>query len=219
MRYNIDMRKTFSENKLTRLKKVLSGGDSSVLTFAIGTPENPMKKNSTVRDNDQHRDEFEEILRRNYLQYIKVNGIYGNIEHSYFVLNPSLKWCKWVFGERFTQESFIFGENKNGEVTFSLYFHDSPEKPMKLVDTSPFYEPSRKSDYVTKFRDFRFNIPFSFFESGVSSTATQFDRFLEDASVSKHTYIESLSRLLSDNTKTLRSEFTLRHLLYHGIID
>ena len=192
------MKKSFSENKLTRLKKALSGADSSVLTFAIGTPENPMKKASTPKDNE-------------------VYGIYGNVEHSYFLLNPSLKWCKWAFGERFAQESFIFGENNKGEVTFSLYFHDSADKPMKLVDTSPFYEPSRKSDFVTKFRDFRFNIPFSFFESGISSTLADFNKFMEGASISKEAYLEELGKLITDETRTLKSEWTNKHLIYHGV--
>ena len=211
------MKKSFSENKLTRLKKALSGADSSVLTFAIGTPENPMKKASTPKDNEAYREEFEEILKQNYIQFIRVNGIYGNVEHSYFLLNPSLKWCKWAFGERFAQESFIFGENNKGEVMFSLYFHDSAEKPMKLVDTSPFYEPSRKSDFVTKFRDFRFNIPFSFFESGVSSTLADFNKFMEGASITKEAYLEELSKLIADETRTLKSEWTNKHLIYHGV--
>ena len=211
------MKKAFSENKLTRLKKALSGADSSVLTFAIGTPENPMKKASTSKDNEAYREEFEGILKQNYIQFIRVNGIYGNVEHSYFLLNPSLKWCKWAFGGRFAQESFIFGENNKGEVMFSLYFHDSADKPMKLVDTSPFYEPSRKSDFVTKFRDFRFNIPFSFFESGVSSTLADFDRFMEGASISKEAYLEELGKLISDETRTLKSEWTNKHLIYHGV--
>lgn len=212
------MRKIYSENKLTRLKKALSGTDSSVLTFAIGTPENPMKKASTPRDNEIYREEFEDILRQNYIQFIRVSGRYGNVEHSYFLLNPSLKWCKWAFGERFAQESFIFGNNKEGDVTFSLYFHDSVDRPMKLVDTSPFYEPSRKSDFITRFRDFRFNIPFSFFESGVSSTIRDFSRFMEGASISKEEYLKGLSRLMSDDTRTLRSEWMNRHLIYHGVV-
>ena len=212
------MRKLYSENKLTRLKKALSGADSSVLTFAIGTPENPMKKASTPKDNEIYRREFEEILRQNYIQFIRVSGRYGNVEHSYFLLNPSLKWCKWVFGERFAQESFIFGDNKEGNVTFSLYLHESVDKPMKLVDTSLFYEPSRKSDFITRFRDFRFNIPFSYFESGVSSTLRDFNRFMERASVSREEYLEGLSRLISDDMRTLRSEWMNRHLIYHGVV-
>lgn len=212
------MRKIYSENKLTRLKKALSGADSSVLTFAIGTPENPMKKASTPKDNETYRREFEDILRQNYIQFIRVSGRYGNVEHSYFLLNPSLKWCKWVFGERFAQESFIFGDNKEGNVTFSLYLHKSVDGPMKLVDTSPFYEPSRKSDFVTRFRDFRFNIPFSFFESGVSFTLRDFNRFMEGASVSKEEYLEGLSGLIFDDTRTLRSEWMNRHLIYHGVV-
>ena len=212
------MRRLYSENKLTRLKKALSGADSSVLTFAIGTPENPMKKASTSKDNEVYRREFENILRQNYIQFIRVSGRYGNVEHSYFLLNPSLKWCKWIFGERFAQESFIFGENKEGNVTFSLYLHESVDKPMKLVDTSPFYEPSRKSDFITRFRDFRFNIPFSYFESGVSSTLRDFNRFMEKASVSREEYLEGLSGLISDDTRTLRSEWMNRHLIYHGVV-
>lgn len=212
------MRKLYSENKLTRLKKALSGADSSVLTFAIGTPENPMKKASTPKDNEVYRREFEDILIQNYIQFIRVSGRYGNVEHSYFLLNPSLKWCKWIFGERFAQESFIFGDNKEGNVTFSLYLHESVDKPMKLVDTSLFYEPSRKSDFITRFRDFRFNTPFSYFESGVSSTLRDFNRFMERASVSREEYLVGLSRLIFDDTRTLKSEWINRHLIYHEVV-
>lgn len=177
-----------------------------------------MKKASTPKDNEVYRREFEDIIRQNYIQFIGVSGRYGNVEHSYFLLNPSLKWCKWIFGERFAQESFIFGENKEGNVTFSLYLLESVDKPRKLVDTSPFYEPSRKSDFITRFRDFRFNISFSYFESGVSSTLRDFNRFMERASVSREEYLEGLSRLISDDTRTLRSEWMNRHLIYHGVV-
>ena len=152
-------------------KLIGTDSDNTVLTWAIGTPENPMKEKSTDADNKQRCLQFENMLTRGHFDFEKIHGQYGNEEHSYFIPNITIEDAKNIF-KNFGQESFIFGQKDYDKETNRYYLEmefwqrESTNQNFELVDMESKVEDTPDAvDYFSKTHGFKFNIPFSIFQA------------------------------------------------------
>lgn len=159
-----------NENPQTRFKRVMHGDLPNVKSFAIITPENPMGKPLSKKENQKKIDEMKMYLKRGYFQYIRVNGQYGATEYPFVIFNINIKEAKYL-GRNFDQESFIYAYNKkkkkkNKNVVFEYWEKEAKQKQYKKKDNVDYfaYEDDAK-DFFTKLKSWKFNIPFAIFES------------------------------------------------------
>ena len=152
-------------------KMIGTDKDNVVLTWAIGTPENPMKEKSSDEENKQRCEKFEEELNRGHFDFERIHGKYGNDENSYFIPNITIEDAKNIF-KNFGQESFIYGQKDYDEETERYYLEmefwqrESLNGTFELVDMEDKVEDTPDAvDYFSKSHGFKFNIPFSIFQA------------------------------------------------------
>lgn len=193
-------------NTKHKFKDILYGRKQNIFTFTIGTPENPMAKECSNQDNKEYRESFERYLDRYRLYYFKLKGRYGNDEHSYLIANINLDLCKFLFGPKeFDQESFIYGvvdPTKDGKfkTTFYLYFQNDKKKFELVDEESIFVDKLEADNFYSKYKDYKFNIPFKTFESCLCSIS---DRLYEDFNWNPE-YEDNLKYLSLIEGKTLK---------------
>lgn len=164
-----EKRKYFKENPQSRLKRVIHGKEPSVYSFGIITPENPMGKKLPKSINEQRRNELKRFLDDGIFRYIYVKGTYNNYENPFVILNINFNEIESI-GYKYDQESFIFATNDeaSGKVIFEYWEKSSPGKESKyeMLDLSDYVKTVDTADnFYTKRKSWKFNIPFSIFES------------------------------------------------------
>ena len=166
-------------------KKDLFGVSENIWTFCIITPENPMTFELPSASNKELCERFEKFLKDGHLIYKKLNGHYGNSEHSYFIANIKLDLAKRLAGE-FSQQSFIFGkkDSQTKKMTYSFFAISKSYKPKKsyqyfdhngklykfpVIDKSGYVQQDEKQeinyvpdeiDFFSRNHEFKFRIPF-----------------------------------------------------------
>lgn len=152
------------ENPLSKLKKTMNGMAEGIHSFGIMTAENPMGEKTSSEENNKRQNELKEYLRSSLLQYIFVKGKYGNLENPFVILNINKDELLHL-GEKFKQESVIFARNYFDYVEFQ-YWQQKGNGNFDLLDTSDYYvNLENPEDFYTYKRTWKFNIPFSIFES------------------------------------------------------
>ena len=153
------------ENSSTRLKSALFNRGKKIRTFAILTAENPLGERKTAEENNKLMDKLKEELRALHLNYIKVNGMYGNREHSVMIVNLSYDDAENLAGT-FIQDSFIFGDEtgiKYYKIDRSLY-EKTGEIKYDLMETSNRVDTLKDADdYFSQHGDFKFSIYYDLF--------------------------------------------------------
>jgi hypothetical protein len=94
-------------SKYTKLLKAVMGLRDNIDGIAILTPENPMAKQLTAKENKELTDKFKEEMRKRSLNYTKQIGVYGQAETSYIIYNITRKEAIEL-GKMFNQESIIY---------------------------------------------------------------------------------------------------------------
>ena len=151
------------ENVNTRLKKALIGAEPNILSFAIGTVENPMGNDLPNKDNLKLRKEFEKLLSDGSYKFTHIVGQYGNKEHSYIIYNVPLGWCKKVFKE-YDQEAFIWVRCKDGKVTYE-WWQKSKDGDYSMGLTQNHIDTvTEAKDFFSRLKDYKFLISFNFDE-------------------------------------------------------
>ncbi len=148
--------------------------DNVVLTWAIGTAENPMGIQYSDEENKALAEKFEKLLSHGRFDFEKIAGKYGNEENSYFIPNITIEDAKSLFG-KFDQQSFIFGQKDYDESTGQYYLEmeywekadrDNPNSQYELKDMEDHVNDTADAvDYFSKIHGFKFNIPFSIFQA------------------------------------------------------
>lgn len=158
------------EAKASTLKKILYGANARVHTFGIITPENPMGKKASPSYNAKSREEFEQHLKKLRYDYIPVQGSYGSLEKSYFIINPNIDDLANI-GNKFKQLSFLYGKStwsSNFENRYTNYYYFEKESPTgeykKRDETTKVTSDNEAKDFFTRIKDFKFNINFPIFE-------------------------------------------------------
>ena len=196
--------KFYGTSKLTKFKQVLFGTKKNIFTFAIASPENPMGLKATPEVNKKNCERLEYYLNKNKLRYFKVEGCYGQIEHSYLIANINLDLCMFLFGkEKFNQESFIFGttniDNK-GYPVFSYYERTEDSDFEWKEDSTEIHNMAEAEDYFTRYLGYKFSISFKMFSDDMSELSESIDNFYLNSN-----YREVLQELSLCQNRTLKS--------------
>ena len=76
------------ENPNSRVKQALFGDSSGkIRTFAVLSAENPMGMKNSAAENNKNTAELKSKLTELGVQYVPIEGKYGNIEHSFMLFN------------------------------------------------------------------------------------------------------------------------------------
>ena len=167
------MKLKIEENTSTRVKKSLFGDvTKKIKTFAILTAENPMGKELSAADNNKNIEELKRLLKRMSIQYIPIEGHFGNNkEHSFLLVNLSLNDTKKL-ANTFKQLSFFYGVTKpvaiNGDrhtaSNITYYETNSINDEYEAKDTSEDIVNAKDfKDYYSRYGDFKFAINMDIF--------------------------------------------------------
>lgn len=207
--------KLIETNSLHKLKDILYDRKQNIYTFAIESPENPIGNKSTDSENKKAREEFESYLNKFKLYYFKLKGQYGHSEHSYFIANVNLDICKYLFGsKKFDQDSFICGvlDAENKIKTIFYLYKQNNKKQFELIEAVNNYsEENTAEDFFTKFKNFKFKIPFRTFESLLCAIS---DKLYKDLNWNPeyYKYLEYTSKVENKTLKYLW-EYNSQHIL------
>lgn len=137
------------ENSSTRFKSALFGDvTGKIRTFAILTPENPMMQSSSAEDNNKRTKQFKELLKQGSIQYIKIEGEYGNKERSYMLLNIPCSEASSI-ASRFQQQAFFWGKVNKDSNSIIEYWEVKDPNAKKLE-----YKLTERNDKIASSRDF-----------------------------------------------------------------
>ena len=147
-----------------------------IRTFAILTFYNQDKKTQTKEVNKEQQKELKKILSnsdeterilKQKTPYYKVKGKYDNVEQSFIIYNISLEEAKSL-AKTGKQQSFIFGKNEDGVLTFEFWANASKNdyKYVKVDERDNFniLDDEAENYYSQISKDFKFSIPFEQFE-------------------------------------------------------
>lgn len=179
MKKNI-IRKLFSnqidsgkKQKREAFKEKLFGTSptTTVQTWVIGTPENPMGVELGKQENQKRRREFEEYLKEGRYSFKYIAGSYGVKENSYIIYNCTIDDALKIFDD-WEQKAFIFGEktfSKNDNkcyLVMEYWARDYVGEEFNLLDMEDkISDRSDATDYFSSRHGFKFSIPFSIFNS------------------------------------------------------
>lgn len=168
------MNESSGESKAKRLFK--DPKKSRIKTFAIFTAENPDKQTFIRKTNKELGKQLksdisyggiEKDIRSGYWHYYKVKGKYDNVEHSLIVYNIALDDAKRL-SAKYGQQSFIYGTNNDGKLTFSFYANrkKNGHEYIKVDEKDSFdiLDDNAENYYTQISRDFKISIPFDVFE-------------------------------------------------------
>lgn len=138
-----------NENSSTRFKSALFGDvTGKIRTFAILTPENPMMQSTSAEDNNKRTKQFKELLKQGSIQYIKIEGEYGNKERSYMLLNIPCSEASSI-ASRFQQQAFFWGKVNKDSNSIIEYWEVKDPNARKLE-----YKLTERNDRIASSRDF-----------------------------------------------------------------
>jgi hypothetical protein len=210
------------ETKTSTLKKILYGANSRVHTFGILTSENPMGKKTSPSYNAKSREELEQYLKKLRYDYIPVQGSYGSLEKSYFIINPNLEDLANI-GNKFKQQSFIYGKStwsSDFENRYTNYYYFEKESSKgnykKRDETTKVTSDKQAKDFFTRIKSFKFNINFPIFEELIK----QAERLI----VEKYNHISDdilIEGIVSNLSKkyTTQERWRRRCFLYESLED
>lgn len=193
-----------------KVRNALFGDDRGLIkTFAVLTAENPMsqpygdlenrQRNNRLRREIEHKRDTaqresglskEDYFRKMHVQYIPIEGSFGNKEHSYIVLNIPYEDAVYL-ADKFGQMSFFFGEvypDKTSEVSY--YERDSVDKPYRFIEKSNrIDDASDFDDFFSKYGNLKWSFYLDYFnENYVPRYVTNRDAFYESFDVNGLTF-------------------------------
>lgn len=159
--------KIIKENSNTRVKKALFGDvTGKISTFALLTAENPLGKELSAKENNKRTARLKEYCKKLGIQYIPIEGSFGNIEHSFMLINLAQKDAEFL-AKKFNQLSFFFGkttnvvnsEDRNTASVISYYQTDDNCKSYSLIEKSDKIDNKKDAeDFFSRHGDFKFSI-------------------------------------------------------------
>jgi hypothetical protein len=229
IRNDINKVKNFlTENSLTinertsysRVASIMRGLVPNVKTFAFLTAENPFGEQADSETNKKANADLEKKLRSMNLGFTKVKGQYGVKENSFFVPNIT-KEEALMLGKSFSQESIIYGEEKDKEnydgMNFKMIYTDDRFGEV-VGERDIFINMDNSEDYYTAVKGRKFQIPFfddEFLKSKFTHGSGVIDKSYADEATLK-TLNEITKRILEENA-TPKSRWINRGFLNQKI--
>lgn len=169
-----DVRLRINENPNSRVKQALFGDSSGkIRTFAVLSAENPMGMKNSAAENNKNTAELKSKLKELGVQYVPIEGKYGNIEHSFMLFNIAREDAQYL-AEWFEQESFFFGIN--GSPATLIYYETSesdPSKYRKVEESKNITNESDADDFFSRHGDFKFKFDLDYFKESVKVIASK----------------------------------------------
>ena len=162
------------ENPNSRVKQALFGDSSGkIRTFAVLSAENPMGMKNSASENNKNTAELKSKLKELGVQYVPIEGKYGNIEHSFMLFNIAREDAQYL-AEWFEQESFFFCIN--GSPATLIYYETSesdPSKYRKVEESKNITNESDADDFFSRHGDFKFKFDLDYFKESVKVIASK----------------------------------------------
>ena len=162
------MKLTINENPNARVKQALFGDISGkIRTFAVLSAENPMGMKNSAKEKNNNTKELKAKLKEMGIQYVPIEGKYGNIEHSFMLFNIARDDAQYL-AEWFEQESFFYCINTS-QATLIYYetSEDDPSKYRKVEENNKISNESDADDFFSRHGDFKFKFDMDYFKESV----------------------------------------------------
>jgi hypothetical protein len=157
-----------NENPNSRVKSALFGVKSGkIRTFAVLSAENPMGKQWSASENNKNTRELKNKLKQMHIQYVPIEGKYGNIEHSFMLFNITRSDAQYL-AEWFEQESFFYGINTSPATL--IYYETSssdPTKYRKVEENNRITNEYEADDFFSRHGDFKFKFDLDYFRESI----------------------------------------------------
>jgi len=161
---NIKIAKAYESIVNEKFKNDIIGAAPHVKTIAILTAENPFAVSFSSSVNRERNGKLESVLSKWRIPYRKVIGHYGDVEHSYELINVSLDDAKRI-AAMFNQQSFVFAVrrevpsgHRGTAMTYKFYAYRSKVYDLKkaqferdnegLADGEKTFPEFDSSDYI-----------------------------------------------------------------------
>lgn len=185
-----------------KVKSALFGDKRGLIkTFAVLTGENPMSaklsdeenrhRNKLLRRDIEHKRDSEQKLsglskedyfRKLHVQYIPIEGQFGNKEHSYIILNIAFVDAEYL-ANKFEQQSFFFGkvyQDKTQDVSY--YEKKDVADDYKLIETSDRVDDaSMFDDFFSKYGDIKWSFYLKYFNECYVPRNITNERYFEES--------------------------------------
>ena len=155
-----------------KTKEALFGDvTGKISTFALLAAENPLGKEISAEENNKRTKILKEYCKKLGIQYVPVEGSFGNIEYSLMLFNLAQKDAEFL-AKKFGQLSFFFGktanvigtEDRNTSSTIAYYATDDSGKTYVLKEKSDRIEDKKDAeDFFSRHGDFKFSINMDIF--------------------------------------------------------
>ncbi len=151
------------------------GGYNAIKTFAVFTAENPDSQDAGRARNRRFNKSLIGDLKNGGYIVVPAKGKFGNLEHSFMVLNIDLGTCKYLCG-KYQQTSFVYHVLENGRVLSQYWekadtnapYHPESNDYVKKDSEVKYVDESDADDFYTSVgsnlgKEFKYSIPFSIF--------------------------------------------------------
>lgn len=146
--------------------RTMRGLRKNIKTIAILSAENPFGEDNDPNDNRNRTSKLKRFLHMGGYGYTPVKGSYGAKENS-FIINNISKGEAMFIGEKFEQDSIIYGEvmdadTDNVHMVFSLII-TNPKKPNKGEtdrEVKVFIDRNDATDFYSEIKGRKFILPF-----------------------------------------------------------
>ena len=179
-------------------KSALLGGDNRIISFAIGTPEDPMGQETNSRLKVKFENELKELQH-----------LFKEVVGLYFIANPSFADACHLF-KSYGRKSFVFAlkDEESGMLTYQIWKWDESGDIFELSAESKNLTTQRKAeDFFAKISDFKIS-----FEV-LNDSIRNLQEFLEECSKNEG-YYDRLRRQVYHQSYRGFDRMMNRHLLY-----
>ena len=179
-------------------RSALLGGDKSIVSFAIGTPEDPTEREADSKLKIKFENELKELQH-----------LFKEVVGFYFIANPSLNDALHLF-KSYGQKSFVFAlkDEESGMLTYQFWKWDESGDDFEVAAESKNVTTQREAeDFFAKISDFK--ISFEVLNESIRSL----QEFIEECSKNEG-YYDRLRRQVYHQSYRGFDRMMNRHLLY-----
>ena len=179
-------------------KSALLGGDDRIISFAIGTPEDPTGGEADSKLKIKFENELKELQH-----------LFKEVVGLYFIANPSFADVCHLF-KSYGRKSFVFAlkDEESGELTYQLWKWDESGNIFELAaESKNLTTQSDAEDFFAKISDFK--ISFEVLNDSIRTL----QEFIEECSKNEG-YYERLRRQVYHQSYRGFDRMMNRHLLY-----
>ena len=179
-------------------KSALLGGDNRIISFAIGTPEDPMGQETNSRLKVKFENELKELQHR-----------FKDVGEFYFIANPSFADVRHLF-KSYGRKSFVFAlkDEKSGMLTYQFWKWDESGDDFEVsAESKNVVTQSDAEDFFAGISDFK--ISFEVLNDSIRTL----QEFLEECSKNEG-YYDRLRRQVYHQSYRGFDRMMNRHLLY-----